>query len=538
VLSAAVIAGGPARPALAHLLADDPPTEQLELLPYPYAAVRWDGARVTIHLDALGAWPLYLRRLAGGLAIGTAALPLARLAPVSDLDPEGVVELLSLGQLLGQRTLFRQIEALPAGARYTIDADSIRRRRWREEDAPASGRTLKAAADQILAALDETVAGAGSASEEQAGVLLSGGVDSRLVLALLARHGYPVRAFTFGQPGCADERYASRVTAALGVPHRIAAWTAAGLERVLEHAVALTDGHVAATHFHGMDLLDELRQATSSQWNGFAGDAILGGSFAHPRYGVPGPPSLASRLFASLNQILRPDELRRVIDPGAAAELSAHPRRALLEALAATPPGPPSERARHLLLDQRVGRLAAPGLALDRHYLPVRTPYAEGPVLAVMRQLRLWERRYGRALCQVLVRHFPELATIPWQRTGARPGTPWPVAAAMRAGWRLWARLGRGRGPALADYVSWLDGPLGTLRRQLLTSPSLRSRSLFSASGLAALAEGPVRDARESALAGVLMAMAVATEMLDGRRGAVGELPEPQEQTPARGPTR
>jgi asparagine synthase (glutamine-hydrolysing) len=451
-------------------------------------------------------------------------LPLALLAPVSDFDPEGVAELLSVGQLFGRRTLFREVEALPPGARYTIEADSVRRGRFRPADSPAPRRPLDRAADEILAALDE-ITERGSPPGAMPGVLLSGGLDSRLVLALLVRHGQAARAITFGQPRSTDLSYARRVTEVLGVPHRIADWTPEGLGRVLAHAVALTDGQVAAIHFHGMDVLDGLRSEVTSQWNGFAGDAILGGSFAHPRYALPGPSSLPARLFASLNRILRPEELGRLLAREAARELESHPEEAVAAALEATPSGPPAERARHFLLDQRVGRLAAAGLALDRHYLEVRTPYAEEPALAVMRRLRISERRYGRALCQVLVRHFPRLAAIPWQRTGARPGTPWPVAALIRFTWRLWQRASAGhRSAAVADYVGWLDGPLRPTRRELLMSPSLSERSLFSKRGLEALAEGPVRDARDASLNGVMMALGVTAEILDGKRSAVGEL--------------
>ncbi len=501
------------------------PADADGLLPFPHAALLWDGSRLEIELDPLGAWPLYLRRLPGGLAVGTSALTLARLAPSCDFDPEGVAELLTFGQLLGSRTLYAGIEALPPGARRIDSRSASRRERLLLASEPEPRRSLDQAADQILAAIDAAVGMAPVSSLP--GLLLSGGLDSRLVLALLVRSGQPVRAFTFGQPGCADEKLARRATSVLGVRHRVAAWRPQALEQVLDHAVALTDGHVPALHFHGCDLLATMRGEASAEWNGFAGDAILGGSFAHPRYALPGPPSLEARLFAAFNRILRPQELPAVLAAPAAAELRFHPRAALAAALAATPAAAPAERARRFLLDQRVGRLAAPGLALDRHYLPVITPYAHAPVLAAMQRLRMAERRYGRAMCRIFVRHFPPLAAIPWQRTGARPGVSWPWAAAVRAGGRLWGRAGRGAG-AIADYPAWLDGPLAGLRRSLCMSPSLQERALFAARGLERLGREQVRTGKQAALAGVVMALAVAAELLDGRRQAPGQLELPQ----------
>jgi hypothetical protein len=385
----------------------------------------------------------------------------------------------------------------------------------RPADPPAGGRSLPQVADRIQDALSAAIGDALRECAGPAGVLLSGGLDSRLVLAHLAGAGALPTAWTFGAPEAADVRLAGAVARELQVPHTIHPWTPTALARVLPDCVALTDGQVPVHHLHGTDLLPLLRREAAAEWNGFAGDAILGGSFVHPRYGLPGP--LAPRLFTAFNQVLRPPDLTRILAPQL-RELARHPAAALAAALAAIPPGPPPERARAFLLQERVARLAAVGLALDRHVLPVRTPFAAGPVLAVMHELTLAERRFGRALAQTLVRHFPRLGAIPWQRTGARPGTPWPLAALRRAGWRWLARGGIGRGPGLVDYGAWWRGPLAGLRAELLQSPALRAAGILDSSALARLAAGEPHTARDVARDGVLMALAMAAELLAGER--------------------
>ena len=216
-----------------------------------------------------------------------------------------------------------------------------------------------------------------------------------------------------------------------------------------------------------------------------------------------------------------------MLAPAAAAELAGAPQAALAAALDRVPPGPAAERARRFLLAERVGRLAAAGLAIDRHYLPVITPYAHEPVLSAMAEMRMAERRFGRALAHTLVRHFPRLATIPWQRTGAPPGTPWPLAALRRQIIALGHRRGRGGSRPLADYRAWFAGPLAPLCRRHLLSPALRDRALFSADALARLTAAPLQGGRDAALVGTLLSLAVAAEILDGMTNPPGELAPP-----------
>ena len=540
---AGLVSSGPSAPGLRALLSGARGASAPPLAPYPHAAIEWNGDELTIAMDELGAWPLYCRRLsARALVVGTAAIPLAMLSPAAKLDPLGIAELLAFGQPLGTRTLFQGVEALPAGTRAVLGRDHVSIATAIPDDRPAPQRPLAAAADGIDGALARAVAtlcetpprsdGASAAPTPPPtpGVLLSGGLDSRLVLAHLVRAGALPRAYTFGERETADAVLAARVAAELCVPHTFAPWTPAALAEVIAHAVWLTDGQVPAHHLHGTDLLPALRREVAVQWNGFAGDAILGGSFAHPRYSLPGP--LAPRLFAAFNRILREEDFARLLTPEAARELAGHPRAALDAALTRIPDGPAPERARRFLLAERVGRLAAVGLALDRHYLPVALPFATEPVLRVMHELRLAERRYGRALSRALVQHFPPLAAIPWQRTGARPGTPWPWAAAIRAAAR--ARAGaRGRqGSGIADYGAWFRGPMQPSVAGLLSSAALSDTRLFATRALAALAASDFRSPRDVALAGVLMSLAIALEIATGQRAPAAELESDREARP------
>jgi len=490
----ALLAAGGAREGFARLDAD-PTAARIDWAPVPYVAFRFARGKLVVSLDELGAWPLYARWLAPSvLVLGTSALALARFPPRASVDARGAAELLFFGQLLGRRTLYESVHAFPPGARFVFDAEGAREERFLPPDAPIT-RPLDATARRIQDALDAAIdeADLPLATEPQ-GLLLSGGVDSRLVVGTLRARAIPVRALTFGDPASPDVRGATRIARALALEHEIARLEPAAFLEVLESAVLLTDGHVPAVHAHGFDLLTALARKVTIQWNGFAGDALLGGSFAHPRYALPG--NAAERLFRAFSGGAA-RRLRALFDEDAAREIAVHARASFFEAFDSTS-GAPSERIRRFLLDQRVARLAATGLALDRHHMTVLTPFAHASVRRVMHELTPGERRFGRALCRTVVRHHPKLAGIPWQRTGAPPSAAWPIAAATRAAWRAAARMRLARPRGFVDYDAWFAEPLHPLvldtlaRRQVASWPVTREPGVLARALSAGLIGGLV----------------------------------------------
>jgi len=247
---------------------------------------------------------------------------------------------------------------------------------------------------------------------------------------------------------------------------------------------------------------------------------VVGGSFAHPRYQRPGPPPVGRRLFGALNHLLPPARLDAVLAPEVAGELAGAVEEELAAAVRAVGAGRDPEVAFRLLMAERVGRMAAPGLALDRHYLPVVTPYTQGPVIAQMLRLAGSDRRFSRLLRATLTHSSPTLARIPWQRTGAPPRAPWPWHVALRAARGMMVRAGWRRSPALADYQTWLDGPLAQLRSELIDS--LAGQPLFDEQRLRARAATPPPG--EAALDGILMTLGIALDLLGSPAALPGEI--------------
>ncbi|MFI1012646.1 albusnodin/ikarugamycin family macrolactam cyclase [Streptomyces sp. NPDC020965] len=182
------------------------------------------GPITTVIGDLAGQHPVYWRRVDGGMWWASAASALAALdsAPV---DPVAVGAHLALGQpdLLGERSLFRDVHRVPPGCLLRIDAGIATVEEYEPADydpvplsqaAPAAGAALRLA---VAARLD----GHRPVSADLAGL------DSTTLACLAANHG-PVTATTFTDSRLRNDdlAYARRTAATVpGLRHRVVTGT-------------------------------------------------------------------------------------------------------------------------------------------------------------------------------------------------------------------------------------------------------------------------------------------------------------------------
>jgi asparagine synthase (glutamine-hydrolysing) len=231
-------------PVLPHLYEESGP-QFVERLHGMFALALWDGPRERLVLarDRLGKKPLLWTRLPDGtLAFASELKALLRLPQVSrDVDVEALDAYLALQYVPGERTGLLGIHKLPPGHVLVAEGDGERiERYWRAEPAEAS-----AGEQEWLERVRATVAEAVRkrlVADVPLGALLSGGIDSSIVVALMAQASpEQVRTFTVG---FADARYDERAYARLvatryGTVHE---------ELEIQEDVAATLPRLAATY--------------------------------------------------------------------------------------------------------------------------------------------------------------------------------------------------------------------------------------------------------------------------------------------------
>ncbi len=200
-------------PVLPHLYEESGP-HFVERLHGMFALALWDAGRERLVLarDRLGKKPLLWTRLPNGtLAFASELKALLRLPGVArKIDFNAIDGYLTVQYVPGDRTALLGINKVPPGHILIAEGEHERiEQYWSPEPAEPSLRE-----EEWLERVRETVAGAVRkrlVADVPLGALLSGGIDSSIVVALMAAaSSHPVRTFTVG---FSDARYDERAYA-------------------------------------------------------------------------------------------------------------------------------------------------------------------------------------------------------------------------------------------------------------------------------------------------------------------------------------
>jgi asparagine synthase (glutamine-hydrolysing) len=194
-----------------------------------FAFAIWDSNenRLLLARDRLGIKPLFYYRTEEMFSFASELKALMALPGFQkDIDPEALVLFLHYQYVPAPKSIFKNTWKLLPGHYAIVDQDGIRVRRYWEssehevkEDEDWTEKRVVEKLDQLLTQSVSSQMG----SDVPLGALLSGGVDSSLIAALMQKISpSPVRTFTIGfrEESYNEAPWASKVAENLGTDHR------------------------------------------------------------------------------------------------------------------------------------------------------------------------------------------------------------------------------------------------------------------------------------------------------------------------------
>jgi asparagine synthase (glutamine-hydrolysing) len=256
-----------------------------------FAIAVWDAPhrRLVLARDRMGVKPLYYAHTAVGLGFASEIKSLIAGGLIKPaLDPIGAELFLAYGYVPGPRTLFEGVHKLdPATVLVWQDGRIVEERTyWTPWDDPrARDETWDDDQRQLLALLRESVRSR-MISDVPLGVMLSGGLDSSLITALMTEHSTePVKTFSIGfvEDREANELgTAEQVAKRLGTDHQALLTSATEHPALLEEALWHLEEPVADLSFLGFLLLARLaRQQVTVALCGQGADELFAGYTKH-----------------------------------------------------------------------------------------------------------------------------------------------------------------------------------------------------------------------------------------------------------------
>ncbi len=483
----------------------------------PFCAFLRDLAAdtLTIAADRSALQHLYIREDPGGTVwASTSAFALASLG--AELDLEAATEWATAGHFITGRTFFRGVRELACGEVVRLQRGAATTRAtW--VPTPHGETTATAYRERI----EEAVA-AYSLHEDGLFFELTGGVDSRLLLAARLRSGARTRTWTVGQPDDVEMRTIEKLRGAASFEHLLVspdAGFAAELPELIDEMHALADGEANALVYTSLLVafreLAGIRRTSVTGSNGELARAFYWGAIARGRRqesNVRGVviDTLVRKIFresGGLRSVFRSD----LPDPEAPV------REAVTDFIQTSPLQTPAAILDDFYLRTRMRRFAGRNISTTSLFCAQGVPYFAPPVVDVILDLPAAQKQDGRVVRETIVDLSPRLAAVPLASGDPVPPLSFahPSRAARRGtglGLKAMARYGGRPGRMLAhapvESMPFRQVAEDTGFREyvgdLLLASDTRSLCLFDREALRAFVESSLRSGSLSHLGVVL----------------------------------
>ncbi len=388
---------------------------------------------LTLVNDRYGLLPVFIARSGEALVLSTTiAAILARGLVPRSLDLAALADLLAFDAPFGRRTPISHVTSLPAGTRVDLDLVAktlVERRHWDPASILAAPQRpfVQAEAelvDALFEGFDHWTRG-----ERLVGITLSGGIDSRCLLAAALSRGIPVSALNGSAPGSRSARYAERMARLTGTRYHaypVGFEFAQSYAARLRGVVSITEGMSFSSEVEA-HWLRERDPTLSVVLHGAYGELSkledMHTWFVDAATRRGGRASLADTLWQRLEPRL--ERVLAVFSPELRRELPVRARQSLEERLRGIPSALSVEKALQVLyIEEFLMKIHRCGHLVWNDRVRTRVPFAWPRYVDRLLATRDEDRLQQNLQMSFLRRTSPTLFRFADSNTGLRMGAP------------------------------------------------------------------------------------------------------------------
>lgn len=445
---------------------------------YNQLIVDADAGVATLHNDTLGILPCYFSTTGGPLRVSN-SIPLLREAAALPVDELGVVEIfLFSGWAIFERTILKGGRRMAAGTEYRFQLGSGKEpaaTRLAETWTMVLPGSTTSFTDQFCDLWRTSIERHFGPIDAPIGMMLSGGLDSRLVAGGVAALGKPMVAMTHGNLSSNEVGFAAQVVQELGIR-----WITNGLDDDYPfERMALDDIKLRREAFMNPIWYSSAQclaaEGVSHFATGAGFDSVFGGMkdlnpyrrlLTNLRHSVLGPGSSKPLSAQGVREIVDLFRLKARKRARNHIGLLAEPYRSLitdtmpavdqevsdrLEAMAQTTPTA-AQLLERFEFEHWVRQFTAMQERQLEHFGRVYLPTYDRDLLAFLTNLQPAVKYDHHLYYRVIRRLYPKLARIPITNLGTSPDKP-QLQIEMSRAWRIWRKK---RLTAWINYETWI----------------------------------------------------------------------------------
>jgi len=401
-----------------------------------FSAVGFNKRKKQIRLvsDKFGLKPLYYSKIPSGFAFASEIKALLKVEGISkEINPQAFSDFFHFGFTFGIKTLFNNIHLLTPGTALIFDIESnsfAKEQYFKLESLFASNGeydtdiSLNDVADTFIQAVENRID-----DVSQMGISLSGGLDSRAILAAMQDKANGISSYTLGLSGCHDEKLADQMSKIAGTDHTMLELGAEYLDDFKSMAQTLIYFSDGLYHPHESTeklALDYFKKASFKYLFRGHGGEIAKASLAYPIQvdrsvkSITKMEGVLSFIGNSANLVSRDLEFKNLFRPEFLSSMNKGWNKSLHDTaddididLA------PEDLCIYFYIQEWVRRQVVSSLSIFRSRVEIRLPYLDEYFLSALLKMPVEQRYSGEVQKKIVENCMPKLTRISDSNTGA-----------------------------------------------------------------------------------------------------------------------